>query len=156
MVKILYKNFEKAIICLSPFLILLIFYFTNSDFCLFKMIFGIKCPGCGMTHAIASLIKGDFRSAMNYNPRVIIVFPILLYVWLKCIYTYIFKEHKKWALFGSKYMVGSTGLEPATSTMSMWCATNCANRPYFLLNCQCDATSRKMIINHFTRQSQLR
>ena len=27
-------------------------------------------------------------------------------------------------------MVGSTGLEPATPTMSMWCATTCANRPF--------------------------
>ena len=31
--------------------------------------------------------------------------------------------------------LGDTWLEHVTPTMSMWCATNCANRPYTLLNC---------------------
>jgi glucan phosphoethanolaminetransferase (alkaline phosphatase superfamily) len=37
-------------------------------FCPFKILTGIPCPGCGMTRAILSITKGDFREALNYNP----------------------------------------------------------------------------------------
>lgn len=53
------------------------------DLCLFKAITGKQCPGCGMTRAIASILRGDFQAALHYNFRVIIVFPLLCYVILK-------------------------------------------------------------------------
>ena len=37
-------------------------------FCPFKALTGIPCPGCGMTRAMLSLTKGDFRGAFGYNP----------------------------------------------------------------------------------------
>jgi hypothetical protein len=37
-------------------------------FCPFKALTGIPCPGCGMTRAILSIIKGDFHGAIGYNP----------------------------------------------------------------------------------------
>jgi hypothetical protein len=37
-------------------------------FCPFKVLTGIPCPGCGMTRAILSIIKGDFHGAFGYNP----------------------------------------------------------------------------------------
>ncbi|MBR2611820.1 MAG: DUF2752 domain-containing protein [Clostridia bacterium] len=36
--------------------------------CVFKEIFGIFCPGCGMTRAYISLLYLDFRSAFLYHP----------------------------------------------------------------------------------------
>ena len=35
--------------------------------CVFLKIFGIPCPGCGMTRAFLSLLKPDFYSAAKYN-----------------------------------------------------------------------------------------
>jgi hypothetical protein len=37
-------------------------------FCPFKALTGISCPGCGMTRAMLSIIKGDFYGAFGYNP----------------------------------------------------------------------------------------
>ena len=37
-------------------------------FCPFKSLTGIPCPGCGMTRAMLSITKGDFRGAFGYNP----------------------------------------------------------------------------------------
>lgn len=45
--------------------------------------FGIPCWGCGMTRALASAARGKFRKAWDYNPRVAIVAPILLYLWAR-------------------------------------------------------------------------
>jgi hypothetical protein len=36
--------------------------------CPFHFITGIKCPGCGMTHACIALGRGDIETAWNYNP----------------------------------------------------------------------------------------
>ncbi len=45
--------------------------------CIFNRITGLLCPGCGMTHAIAELCKGDIRGALGYNALVVDVFPVL-------------------------------------------------------------------------------
>lgn len=37
-------------------------------FCPFEALTGIPCPGCGMTRAMLSLIKGDVGNAAAYNP----------------------------------------------------------------------------------------
>lgn len=36
--------------------------------CLFRTLLGISCPGCGMLHAMAALLKMDIASAWNLNP----------------------------------------------------------------------------------------
>ena len=35
--------------------------------CLFKYLFAIECPGCGMTKALAAILKGDFAQATEFN-----------------------------------------------------------------------------------------
>jgi hypothetical protein len=54
--------------------------------CLFKNIFGIECYGCGITRAVLSVIQFDFVNAYHYNKLVIIVFPLLFYLWGKNFY----------------------------------------------------------------------
>src|ERR1700686_377389 len=51
--------------------------------CLFKRVTGRPCWGCGMTRAIALLLRGRVRKAIRQNPRVMIVGPLLGYLWLK-------------------------------------------------------------------------
>jgi hypothetical protein len=67
-----------------------ILYFIPMDWfngeytvCLFKNIFGHDCYGCGMTRAVISAIQFDFNAACNYNKLVVIVLPMLIYIWIK-------------------------------------------------------------------------
>lgn len=41
--------------------------------CPIKRIFGIPCPGCGMTRGCLSLIRLDFVSAMRWHPLCVFV-----------------------------------------------------------------------------------
>lgn len=43
--------------------------------CLYRYLFGVRCPGCGMTHAFCCVLHGHFAQAFAYNPLVIIAFP---------------------------------------------------------------------------------
>lgn len=45
--------------------------------CLFKSAFGISCPGCGITRAIAALFRGDLEAAWQYNPQLFLIIPLL-------------------------------------------------------------------------------
>ena len=51
--------------------------------CLIYHVFGVRCPGCGMVRALSSAAHGDFRRAVRYNPLVVVVLPLLCYVWLR-------------------------------------------------------------------------
>ena len=45
--------------------------------CLFKLIFDIPCPGCGMTRAFRQILKLNFKKAMYYN---ILSVPLLIVI----------------------------------------------------------------------------
>lgn len=51
--------------------------------CLFKNITGAECYGCGMTRAVFSLLHFDFGGAWAYNRLVVVVFPLLVYLYAK-------------------------------------------------------------------------
>ncbi len=76
----------EMIILTSPFLILILYkvlnYYNIESICLFKLLTGHNCPGCGITRAIVCVLKGNFSQAFNYNPLVIVVFPLLVYSWI--------------------------------------------------------------------------
>lgn len=55
-------------------LILLLFYH-----CPFHMLFGVPCPGCGMTRALITALKGDFVSAFLYHPLWPLLLPVGIY-----------------------------------------------------------------------------
>lgn len=55
---------------------------TGIDFCIpciWKMIFGFHCPGCGLTTAFISLIKLDFTGAYESNWMIFILMPLGVY-----------------------------------------------------------------------------
>lgn len=63
------------------FLILLVFgvlvvFYLDID-CLFKSLFSIPCPGCGLTRGFRALFKGDIVGAFNYNILTIFIFLFL-------------------------------------------------------------------------------
>ena len=51
--------------------------------CLFRNITGHDCYGCGMTRAILSAMHLRPADAFGYNKLIIVVFPLLVYIWAK-------------------------------------------------------------------------
>ena len=47
--------------------------------CIWKSIFGIHCPGCGLTTAFISLIELNFKNAFETNWLVFIIVPTSIY-----------------------------------------------------------------------------
>ncbi len=45
--------------------------------CIFRLASGYDCPLCGVQRMIVCLIEGDFRSALLYNPYILIVSPYI-------------------------------------------------------------------------------
>jgi Protein of unknown function (DUF2752) len=49
--------------------------------CLSRILFGVRCPGCGMSRAMSCAVHGNLKKALHYNKLVVIVFPLLVYEW---------------------------------------------------------------------------
>ena len=47
--------------------------------CVFRLVTGYRCPGCGMTHAAMALIHGQPKIAFRENPLSLTVVPLLLF-----------------------------------------------------------------------------
>src|SRR5205809_6554685 len=54
---------------------------SSPSICLFRSLFGMHCPGCGMTRAVVCVLHADFARAWSYNKMVIVVFPLLSWSW---------------------------------------------------------------------------
>jgi Protein of unknown function (DUF2752) len=57
------------------------FFDNRQSLCLSVLLFDVQCYGCGLTRACMHLIHLDFETAYHYNKLVVIVFPILCYLY---------------------------------------------------------------------------
>ena len=57
--------------------------------CLFHLISGFKCPGCGITRMLISLLKLDLPAAFQYNAAVLCLLPFLFPLLVYWVYRYI-------------------------------------------------------------------
>lgn len=64
--------------------------------CPFRRITGLKCPGCGVTHMAAFLLKGNLRRAWLSNPFLLATLPVFMYL--------VFREFKKPAAPRARYV----------------------------------------------------
>jgi hypothetical protein len=55
---------------------------SGPTLCLWKLLLGWECPGCGMTRALSHLAHGSFALAWRHNKLVVVVFPLLCFLWL--------------------------------------------------------------------------
>ena len=59
-------------------------YFDSGEtVCVSQSIFGLECPGCGITRSIMHLIHGDLEGAIDYNVFVLLIFPVLALLWIR-------------------------------------------------------------------------
>lgn len=64
-------------------------FYEGDSLCLFTRLFGVNCYGCGITRAIFAALHLDFRLAWDYHHCVVVVLPLLIYLWLKGIYSFV-------------------------------------------------------------------
>ena len=59
--------FYSALACFNYLLL------GRIEFCPIRMLFGIPCMGCGLTHSALCLLQGHFRESFNYCPLTVFV-----------------------------------------------------------------------------------
>ena len=64
--------------------------------CVFHLITGLKCPGCGISRMLLSIAKFDFVSAFWYNPFLFITGPFII--------AYISVSEVKFVKYGNRDM----------------------------------------------------
>ena len=45
--------------------------------CIFHVVTGLQCPGCGVTRMLSALLHGDWRGAWESNAAVLTLSPVL-------------------------------------------------------------------------------
>ena len=64
--------------------------------CVFNLITGLKCPGCGISRMLMSIARLDFVSAFWYNPFLFITGPLII--------AYIAASEVKFVKYGNRDM----------------------------------------------------
>lgn len=57
--------------------------FFSVSVCLVKNIFGVNCPGCGLTRGFISVLRLDFKSAFSYH---VLAVPLFFGIFLYCFF----------------------------------------------------------------------
>lgn len=72
------KEGFKTILAIT--ILLLIVQLIFHTICPVAILFGIPCPGCGLTRALFSLITFHFKEAANYNLTIYLWVPFAIYL----------------------------------------------------------------------------
>lgn len=83
------KYWRAVAVALLPFALYFIPRDTIFDhthtLCLVHCLTGEECWGCGMTRALVSLIYFDFDAAWAFHRGVVVVAPLLAWIWVRWI-----------------------------------------------------------------------
>ncbi|MBR5280191.1 MAG: DUF2752 domain-containing protein [Clostridia bacterium] len=71
------KNWKGKLFFCALFAVVLILWYVLLGKCLYVWLWGIQCPGCGMTRAYLALLHLDIKGAFSMHPMFWSV-PILL------------------------------------------------------------------------------
>ncbi|WP_218587676.1 DUF2752 domain-containing protein [Selenomonas ruminantium] len=61
--------------------LLLIHWLGRGIPCIFHLLTGYKCPGCGVTHLVLALLRGDIQAAWQANPAILLALPLFVLWW---------------------------------------------------------------------------
>ena len=64
--------------------------------CIFRMLTGLSCPGCGATRMVMALLRFDFKEAFFYNKVLFVSLPFLIGVFAFENYRYIKNGERKY------------------------------------------------------------
>ncbi len=76
------------VLSVAALFIMVFFFFVNpahcvwAPKCVFKLITGLQCPGCGASRAIYALLHGRLWEAISYNYFLLLALPYLIAVML--------------------------------------------------------------------------
>jgi hypothetical protein len=51
--------------------------------CMFRLLTGLTCPGCGTTRALHQIVHGHLVTAFILNPLLLLALPFLVYAFLR-------------------------------------------------------------------------
>jgi hypothetical protein len=61
-----------------PLLLLGVVAFIDLPLCPSRCLFGIPCPGCGLTRATIALLRGELVAALRYHPLAPLLAPLVI------------------------------------------------------------------------------
>jgi len=70
----------------------LLYHFSPTEYdfyprCMFRLVTGLHCPGCGATRCVAALLHGDLQQAFAYNPLFVVMLPFLVFGAMRIAYS---------------------------------------------------------------------
>ena len=93
-----YPKMYLAFLVIIPLCLILLpstFFDNGNSVCMSVIFFDSECYACGMTRAIQHLIHLDFSIAYKYNRISFLVFPLLVFIYLKDVKMLYFLIKKK-------------------------------------------------------------
>ncbi len=77
-------RYKKTAAMLCAFFAAILFFLTLHHFtgtiCLFNSVFGIPCPGCGLTRAAVFALQGRFTESLAMHPLLFPALAVLAYM----------------------------------------------------------------------------
>lgn len=73
--------------------------------CPFAMVFGIPCPGCGLSRATFALLRGDLHAALAVHPLVLVALPAALALSLHATSTHTAPSRERLAVIASAVLL---------------------------------------------------
>lgn len=81
-----FKWIYGLLLILIPIILLLLpgnYFDSGKSYCLSIILLHKTCMGCGITKAVQHSIHFEFETAWHYNKLVILILPILVFIYLK-------------------------------------------------------------------------
>jgi hypothetical protein len=70
------KQLRRALGVLTLASVFAVIVVERLPFCPMATLFGVPCPGCGLTRATLALLRGDVRGALGLHPLVLVLAPV--------------------------------------------------------------------------------